>query len=149
MMGESMVGTHRQELNTSDLLDTPFVRAIMSSSCMGTAAVQHLEEIPTGRMYVGTMTYFFMGVGVGQVQPIPRSVSKCRSCNIIVSTVLLSGWEFHNRPISRVLLYEGANPTRASKNHPTSNYNKKSPVLVHADLHFGASSCLESIQVAY
>ena len=33
-----MVGTHRQELNTSDLLDTPFVRAIMSSSCMGTAA---------------------------------------------------------------------------------------------------------------
>ena len=25
-----------QELNTSDLLDTPFVRAIMSSSCMGT-----------------------------------------------------------------------------------------------------------------
>lgn len=72
------------------------------------------------RMYVGTMTYFFMGVGVGQVQPIPRSVSNCRSCNIIVSTVLLSGWEFHNRPISRVLLYEGANPTRASKNHPTS-----------------------------
>lgn len=44
--GKSMVGTHRQELNTSDLLDTPFVRAIMSSSCMGTAAVQHLEEIP-------------------------------------------------------------------------------------------------------
>lgn len=45
MTGESMVGTY-QELNTSDLLDTPFVRAIMSSSCMGTAAVQHLEEIP-------------------------------------------------------------------------------------------------------
>ena len=34
-----------QELNTSDLLDTPFVRAIMSSSCMGTAAGMQQNDL--------------------------------------------------------------------------------------------------------
>ena len=66
-----MGGIHRrrnsslQELNASDLLDTPFVRAIMSSSCMGTAASCSIwRRFPTGRMYVGTMTYFFMDMWV-------------------------------------------------------------------------------------
>lgn len=40
-----------EELNTSDLLDTPFVRAIMSSSCMGTVMLMNEDAEPFRRTW--------------------------------------------------------------------------------------------------
>jgi len=40
-----------EELNTSDLLDTPFVRAIMSSSCMGTVMLMNENAEPFRRTW--------------------------------------------------------------------------------------------------